>query len=488
MSYVRVRDSARRVNGKPVKRYQAVWFENGRRYTETFDTRELADNKLDRVKTLLLQGKSPASLRELGSETFRAVAAEWLATRHDVKRRTRAGHREKLRPADQRKGDMRTLGIDAVFGDKPVNEIRRSDLDAWVAALTRAGKSPTTVKHHFSVVKMVLDQAVADGRIITNPAEYVKLPSERSLSGGTPGVVDDPDMFLTASQVAALVDATPWPCSVMVHVAAWAGLRAGELAGLQVGDVELPARSISPNGPIRRGVLHVERTVIVDADDDAGIGEPEYETPKTKGSRRTVPMTAETTELLRAYRAEHPRADEPTAPLFPAVQLDAPKPPSAGGPRNSRNSRKDPEHWRVVAARQADTLAALSVDEAAARLVLDWSSLFRYGVFYKSVFRPAVLRANRLAAADIGLSPESSPVLPPGLVFKALRHTYASLCVAAGIPPLHISRFMGHSRVTTTLTVYAHLFEDDHSETMAALEAMSAPSAPNVTPLRRRRG
>lgn len=164
--------------------------------------------------------------------------------------------------------------------------------------------------------------------------------------------------------------------------------------------------------------------------------------------------------------------------------------------------RQFPEHWRVVADRQAQTLAALSVDSAAARLILDWSSLFRYDVFYKSVFRPAVLRANRLAvepihpvefaesveAARSEHSLESPSMLPPGLVFKALRHTYASLCVAAGIPPLHIARFMGHSRVTTTLTVYAHLFEDDHSETMAALETMSAPTAPNVTPLRRRRG
>ena len=58
-------------------------------------------------------------------------------------------------------------------------------------------------------------------------------------------------------------------------------------------------------------------------------------------------------------------------------------------------------------------------------------------------------------------------------MFHALRHTYASLCVAAGIPPLQLSRFMGHAKVTTTLGVYTHLFDDDHAETMAALEAMS---------------
>jgi hypothetical protein len=36
------------------------------------------------------------------------------------------------------------------------------------------------------------------------------------------------------------------------------------------------------------------------------------------------------------------------------------------------------------------------------------------------------------------------------------------------------------------LAIYTYLFDDDHSETMAALEAMSRPAAPNVVPMRRR--
>lgn len=77
-------------------------------------------------------------------------------------------------------------------------------------------------------------------------------------------------------------------------------------------------------------------------------------------------------------------------------------------------------------------------------------------------------------------------MLPTSLKFRTLRHTYASLCVAAGIPPLQLSRFMGHAKVTTTLAIYTHLFNDDRSEAMDALEAMSGPVAPNVVPLRRR--
>ena len=75
--------------------------------------------------------------------------------------------------------------------------------------------------------------------------------------------------------------------------------------------------------------------------------------------------------------------------------------------------------------------------------------------------------------------------MPSGLKFHALRHTYASLCVAAGIPPLEIARFMGHAKVVTTLSVYAHLFEDDHADAMSALAAMgTATIGENVVRLR----
>lgn len=75
--------------------------------------------------------------------------------------------------------------------------------------------------------------------------------------------------------------------------------------------------------------------------------------------------------------------------------------------------------------------------------------------------------------------------LPAQLKFHALRHTYASLCIAAGRPPLEVARFMGHAKVTTTLGVYAHLYADDHTEAMAALGAMEASTAhaDNVVPL-----
>lgn len=63
--------------------------------------------------------------------------------------------------------------------------------------------------HAYFVVRIVLALAVVDGRFNENPADYVKLPSEHSTNGRSPGVVDDPDQFVTAAQVSVLVSATP---------------------------------------------------------------------------------------------------------------------------------------------------------------------------------------------------------------------------------------------------------------------------------------
>lgn len=231
--------------------------------------------------------------------------------------------------------------------------------------------------------------------------------------------------------------------------------------------MELPPPSINPNASPKPGALHVQRT--------HRRAPTVYDTPKTKGSRRPVPLTSATTELLREFVTSHPRTDDPTAPLFPRVQLSPVAPPAANSPRSSR---RDPEHWRVVANRQAETLAALSVDEAAARLVVDW---LRPSITACSTNRCLGLRR----CVPIGW--RGKTVLPPGFKFHGCRHTYASLCVAAGIPPLDVSRFMGHSRVTTTLAVYAHLFDSDHADSMAALELMSAPvDRANVVRLSRR--
>ena len=48
-----------------------------------------------------------------------------------------------------------------------------------------------------------------------------------------------------------------------------------------------------------------------------------------------------------------------------------------------------------------------------------------------------------------------------------LRHTAASLWLAAGFEPWEVSRWLGHASITTTDTIYAHLFPSDYSRHVA---------------------
>ncbi|WP_304114857.1 hypothetical protein [Mycolicibacterium bacteremicum] len=134
------------------------------------------------------------------------MADEWLAGRHDLKPRTRAEYTNLLatkRRARKATDDTSTvdLSIAATFGARAVSSINRKDIASWIDALVKAGKSPLTVRHHYFVVKAVLDHALADGRLLDNAAVHVKLPTERTVANTSPGVVDDPDVFLSANQV-----------------------------------------------------------------------------------------------------------------------------------------------------------------------------------------------------------------------------------------------------------------------------------------------
>jgi integrase len=297
-----------------------------------------------------------------GKVLFRDAAAAWLASRHDLKATTRTAYADALAPTPatgttaKRHKPLADIRIDAVFGGYPLNAITRDDISNWVARMSKAGKRPSTIRNAYFLVRQVLGQAVEDGRLPANPADYVKLPTDHNTGAGA--VVDDPSLFLTVEQVRALVAATPWPYNILVHVAAWSGLRAAELAGLRVGDVLMPPKPVNPNVSAKLATLHVERTI-------AWVGgELATVPPKTKGSRRRVPQTAETTQLLRAYLAEHPNAEDPTAPLFPSMALTPPRP---SGTRAEHEQGIEPGS-RSTALRQATALADLSVTEAGSGL------------------------------------------------------------------------------------------------------------------------
>jgi integrase len=59
----------------------------------------------------------------------------------------------------------------------------------------------------------------------------------------------------------------------------------------------------------------------------------------------------------------------------------------------------------------------------------------------------------------------------PATTFHALRHLHVSVLIARGIDVLTISRRLGHSSPTVTLSVYGHLFTNTDAKAAEAIEA-----------------
>jgi len=57
-----------------------------------------------------------------------------------------------------------------------------------------------------------------------------------------------------------------------------------------------------------------------------------------------------------------------------------------------------------------------------------------------------------------------------GMRFHDLRHTFASLMLAAQFPPYEVSRWMGHANLATT-SIYAHLYPSDYSAHLDKFDA-----------------
>lgn len=96
-------------------------------------------------------------------------------------------------------------------------------------------------------------QAIPDGLLHANPCAHVTLLTRADggrlhdivgRRGGGPGAVPH------GGSNFPLFDAMQWPYDVAVHVTAWTGLRAAELAGLQIGELELPPEN-RPTLPAR---------------------------------------------------------------------------------------------------------------------------------------------------------------------------------------------------------------------------------------------
>src|SRR5262249_13889978 len=170
--------------------------------------------------------------------------------------------------------------IRPLLGHFRLTELRRENVEEMAEQMRRRtpALSPRTIHQAYSTLRTALFQAVIDGKITVNPCRRARIPAP-----GTPEVQAwEPrhvERFLAHAR-----EAEP-RLAAAFQLAAWRGLRRGELCGLRWDDLDLD-----------RGTLRVVRNV-TEADRAAHIVEP-----KTNKGKRTVSLGRELAAVLRAHK------------------------------------------------------------------------------------------------------------------------------------------------------------------------------------------
>lgn len=378
-----VREVPRKVSPKYPRgvAYETSWRDGDKKLQRTFPVKRDAERFAMKVENTKDAGDTTRSLVRNTATVAQVIAASMEAAKPRLKPRT--FHSYEL---------MYSARIVPEFGSRRVTSITRADVQAWINKLSGEGLAPATVHHCYVALRKVMKHALWDRQIAFNPCDGIDLPKAHDVDEGTLAALTYAQVEAAAGQLALFQ-----PYDVLVRFMAYTGLRAGEVAGLRVRDVDLTAGHVS----VRQTAQHIK-------------GEWVYGTPKSRRSTRDVPLLdRKLIADLKRLKMQHPHSGDPDALFWPG---------------------RTPGSHRV-----------------------DYDRVWDVATFRRNYFKPALTRAEL-----------------PAIRVHDLRHTAASLWLAAGFPPYQVSRWLGHASIVTTDTIYSHLYPTDYVQHIARFEAYAA--------------
>ena len=254
------------------------------------------------------------------------------------------------------------------LGKMLLERLRPEILQRFFAEKEKEGLAPNTIKFIYVILHSSLEKAVELGYLPRNPADCVSLPKrkQKEIRILSP---EEMQRFLSCAKTHRL-----FPAFLLL---ATTGMRRSEVLGLRWQDVNLEEGTVSVSQvlvPLIQGVT--------------------FEEPKTKQSRRTIPLLPEVTEELKAWR----------------------------------------KRW--LAERM--------------RLGPDWPET---DLVFPSEVHTAILPRNftrvfHAICREAGIE---------NFTIHGLRHSFASYLLAKGVHPKVVSEVLGHSSITITMDTYSKL-------------------------------
>ena len=343
-------------------------------------TREEASGKLTRLLAQHQRGL-PAVVN---APTVAAYMTEWLQN----------VARPRVRPLTYRSYEMYVREhIVPGLGRKRLDRLTARDVRAFLASRREVASrspgrrsrplSPRTVFHLHAVLRNALADAVRDDLLVRNVAQQVRV---------SPGHQKEVEPLTVAETRALLRTARSHRLYALYAVALSIGLRRGEALGLRWSDVDLD-----------EGLLHVRQTL------QRHSGQLHLAPPKTRRSRRTVPLLPSMVATLRDHQD-----------------------------RQAAERSRAGNRW-------ADTGLVFTTATGQPIEPNDFSKAFG------RMCERAGVRKVRL---------------------HDLRHTCPSMLLAQGVPPRVVMEVLGHSALEVTMTIYGHVMLDAQRQALTGMDEL----------------
>jgi integrase len=144
-------------------------------------------------------------------------------------------------------GTVKAMGLavrSCTFADVELGKVRRSHVETWVKGMSQKGLAAGTIKTRTNNVRSVLRGALRDKIIGADPSDGVTLPRQRRAEHAM--TIPSPE---DVGKILAAADDWFRP---YVGLCAFAGLRLGEAAAVQLEDVDFLRRTLKVTRQIQR--------------------------------------------------------------------------------------------------------------------------------------------------------------------------------------------------------------------------------------------
>ncbi|HEX8289656.1 MAG TPA: tyrosine-type recombinase/integrase [Pyrinomonadaceae bacterium] len=281
-------------------------------------------------------------------------------------------------------GDLMRLYIREPLGKIKLSDLKALHIQKVYAGMQERGLSPRRIRYAHAVLRSALQHAVKVNMLPRNEAQLVQLPKQ------TRKEMD----VLNQTEVGAFLDALQGErFATMFSFALATGCRPEEYLSLQWKDVDF-----------EKGTAIIRRALITHRKG----GGWHFSEPKTKQSRRTIPLPTSTVKELRTHRRQQLEAKLKLGTAWNDFDL-------------------------VFASEIGTPLNPPNVTRA-----------------FKKVLERAGIRTS--------------------IRLYDLRHTTATLLLQAGVNPKVVSERLGHSTIVLTLDVYSHVLPSMQQDATKQLE------------------